>query len=542
MLENVKCECGHVSPIGTVLCEACGNPIGEEIKDENSVIDMRYEGVARRSQTFNKTIVDKIWNFFASVKIAVYMIVIALLASILGTVFPQEMYIPVPKPASIYYEEAYGLLGKMYYLLGFHNLYTSWWYVSLLLAIGISLVVCSIDRVIPLYKALNKQKVKHSTNFLTRQRLATTMPVSHQWGSQIGKVEEQLKKRHYHIRRDGDSLLAEKSRFSRWGPYINHIGLIIFLIGVLLRLVPGWYLDQYVWVRDGETKKVPETEYYVKSEGFSVEYYDKDEFVEDIGLDENQKVIKTYKTKAVLYKNVNEGLPGSEPKLEEVTRHDILVNHPLEYEDLQLFQSGQKPNSLSALNMSLVKEETGEQIGTFKIDLFEPEDVYQIKDGTSIEVLEYYPDFELNKEKKPSTKSSTPNNPAFILNVISPETPKGEKVWLFLGSYLPAPGVENYYGFQFSMPDLTNITGLMVRKDKSLPLIYFGCFISMLGLIMGFYWQHRRVWIQTEGKTVYLAGHTNKNWFGLKNEMENVMKKADISVQLEDKAKGGKSS
>lgn len=541
-MENVKCECGHVSPVGTVLCEACGNPIGKEIKDDSSIIDMRYEGVARRSQTFNKTIVDKVWNFFSSVKIAVYMIVIALLASVLGTVFPQEVYIPVPKPASIYYEEAYGILGKIYYLLGFHNLYTSWWFVSLLLAIGISLVVCSIDRVVPLYKALNKQKVKHSTNFLTRQRLATTFPVPGNWEPELGRVEDQLKKRHYQIRREGNSLLAEKSRFSRWGPYINHIGLIIFLIGCLLRLVPGWYLDQYVWVRDGETKKVPETEYYVKSEGFSVEYYDESEFPEDIGLEKGQKVIKTYKTKAVLYENVNEGLPGSEPKLEEVTRHDILVNHPLKYEDLQLFQSGQKPNSLGALNMSLVKEKTGEQIGTFKIDLFEPKDVYQINDATKIEILEYYPDFELSKEKKPSTKSSTPNNPAFILNVISPDAPKGEKMWLFLGSYLPAPGVENLYGFKFAMPDLTNITGLMVRKDKSLPLIYFGCFITMMGLVMGFYWQHRRIWIQTEKDMVYLAGHTNKNWFGLKNEIELVMKKADIPVTIEDKAKGGKSS
>ena len=24
--------------------------------------------------------------------------------------------------------------------------------------------------------------------------------------------------------------LAEKGRFSRWGPYVNHVGLIIFLI------------------------------------------------------------------------------------------------------------------------------------------------------------------------------------------------------------------------------------------------------------------------------------------------------------------------
>jgi cytochrome c biogenesis protein len=532
-MENVKCECGHVNPVGTYLCESCKNPLDEHQKGKDTPIDMRYEGVARRSQTYNKTIVDKVWNFFSSVKNAVYMIIIVLIASIIGTIFPQEQYIPVPKPANIFYEETYGVLGKFYYLLGFHKLFSSWWYVSLLLMIGISLVICSIDRVVPLYKALKNQTVKHSVNFLVRQKLAASVATPTDWEDKLARIEAALKTRKYRVRRDGDALLAEKGRFSRWGPYINHVGLIIFLIGALLRLVPGFYLDQYVWVRDGETKKLPETNYYVKSEGFSIDYYDKSEFPEDLGFKDDQKVVKQYNTKAVLYENMNANLPGAEPKLQEVKRSDIIVNHPLDYNGLMLFQSGQKPNTLSALNMTLVKEKSGEEIGKFKIDLYNPQTEYPINDKTKIQILEYYPDFELTADKKPSTKSSNPDNPAFILNVITPETPKGEKSWLFLGSYLAAPGQENIYSFKFSMPDLTNITGLMVRKDKSIPVIYLGCFISMLGLVMGFYWQHRRVWVQTEGKSVYVAGHTNKNYFGLKNEILNVFGKAAVDIPLD---------
>lgn len=50
-MEDIKCQCGHANPVGTYLCEACGNPIGVEVKDKDTVIDMRYEGAARRSQT-----------------------------------------------------------------------------------------------------------------------------------------------------------------------------------------------------------------------------------------------------------------------------------------------------------------------------------------------------------------------------------------------------------------------------------------------------------------------------------------------------------
>ena len=60
---------------------------------------------------------------------------------------------------------------KLYYELGFHNLYSSWWYLLLIASIGVSLVICSLDRVIPLYRALKRQKITRHEEFLKRQRL-----------------------------------------------------------------------------------------------------------------------------------------------------------------------------------------------------------------------------------------------------------------------------------------------------------------------------------------------------------------------------------
>lgn len=104
----------------------------------------------------------------------VWLIVITLLASAVGTIFPQEMYIPPGVTPSEYYEQEYGFLGQLYYQLGFNKLYSSWWYIILIASIGVSLVICSLDRVIPLYKALKKQGVKRHPSFLKRQRLYGT--------------------------------------------------------------------------------------------------------------------------------------------------------------------------------------------------------------------------------------------------------------------------------------------------------------------------------------------------------------------------------
>src|SRR5699024_1370647 len=69
-MKKIKCECGHVNPEETILCESCGKPIEEnqhvEGNDKRKLLNMRYDGTARRSLTYNKSIVDKIWNFFSS--------------------------------------------------------------------------------------------------------------------------------------------------------------------------------------------------------------------------------------------------------------------------------------------------------------------------------------------------------------------------------------------------------------------------------------------------------------------------------------------
>ncbi|WP_337020415.1 cytochrome c biogenesis protein ResB, partial [Oceanobacillus massiliensis] len=255
-MDNVKCECGHINPEGTVLCEACGKPIeGNQHIDGNEdhkLLNMRYDGSARRSQTHNKSIIDKIWSFFSSVKVGVWLIVIALTASMIGTIFPQEMYIPATaesRDPAIFYEDTYGIFGLIYYQLGFHQLYSSWWYMILIALIGISLVICSLDRFIPLYKALKRQKAKRHESFLNRQRLySESENISEQ---DIEILKANLKKSRYNVRDENGHILAEKGRFSRWGPYVNHIGLIIILVAAILRSTPLMFTDEYVWVREG---------------------------------------------------------------------------------------------------------------------------------------------------------------------------------------------------------------------------------------------------------------------------------------------------
>ncbi|WP_242142623.1 MULTISPECIES: cytochrome c biogenesis protein ResB [unclassified Bacillus cereus group] len=529
MLEQIKCECGHVNPIGTIFCESCGKPF--ENNESAKLLDMRYEGSARRSLTQTKTIVDKIWSFFSSVKVGVWLIVITLLASAIGTIFPQEMYIPPGVTPSEYYEQEYGFLGELYYQLGFNHLYSSWWYIILIASIGVSLVICSLDRVIPLYKALKKQGIKRHPSFLKRQRLYGTGSPKE---GELDTIQTNLKKRNYNVRVDGENILAEKGRFSRWGPYVNHVGLIIFLFGAMLRVLPSMYVDESVWIRDGETKEIPGTngEYYLKNEKFIKEVYDKENDEDkkfDTAIDRigDKMIAKNYQTNAVLYKAVGKKVAGQKPKLEKVKEAKIRVNEPLKFNHFALYQYSYKESEFRSMSFHLQNKETKQKWGPVKVDLNHPKESYDLGNGYSLTLLSYFPDFYFDESGKPNTKTKLPNNPAFVFKMFTPKTPQGEISFVGIQQNIEPEG-NNKYKLAFAGVEMQNATALVVRKDLTLWILGVGGFIFMVGVIQGMYWNHRRIWIQRVKDEWWIAGHTNKNWFGLRKDIERVLEGTSI--------------
>lgn len=537
-MNKVKCECGHVNPEGTILCESCGNTIAvREKTDSKKLLDMKYDGSARRSQTYKKTIVDKIWNFFSSVKVGVWIIVLLLIASALGTVFPQELYIPPTVTASEFYKDEYGILGQLYYMLGFHNLYGSWWYMVLVASLGISLVIASLDRFVPLYRALKKQGVTRHESFMKRQRLFSATKTNELPAEMI---KERLAARRYKIREENGNIFAEKGRFSRWGPYVNHCGLIIFLIGAMLRFVPGMYVDEVLWLREGETAVIPGTDgkYYLKNEKFIMEVYEKDKedevFEDAISRVGDGSVVKNFQSNVVLYERKGEIVHGATPELEEIQKKQIRVNEPLKFDSFSLYQVDYKLNELNKMTFSLIDKETEESFGEITVDLLDPQKEYDLGNGYKVEIATYLPDFYFDDDGEPATKTRVPNNPAFVFNMITPDKPEGETSFVAIQQTIE-PNGDNKYKLKFENVETKNLTALTVRKDLTLWILGLGGAIFMIGVIQGMYWNHRRIWIKKNEDEILIAAHTNKNWYGIQNEMKTIFKDTALTIPKEQK-------
>lgn len=556
MLDNTKCECGHQNAVGTVLCEYCGKPLVDD--QGNAPLEMRYDGVARRSQKQNPNVIDRVWRFFSSVKVAVILILVTACLIAIGTIFEQEYF--VGGDAAVFYAEKYGVIGEWYYLLGFSDMYNAWWFKLLIIMIGASLVICSLDRVLPLYRALSKQQIRKHMSFLTRQKVVFRgkLPKERYEQSEtaasqfIDELTPILHKRGYRVYREDTALLAEKHRFSRWGPYINHIGLIIMLLMLLLRGIPGWYMDQSLAFLEGVPRPIPDTPYYLLNEQFTVEFYEEDEFPVEL-QNQGRIVPKRYETKAVLFECIADcDVPGAEPVLKEVARHDIEVNKPLSYEGLLAYQMDYRETpQINAIRVYLTDRTTNESYGPIELSTINPKETYEAGPYRII-LRDYYPEFDIGETGEPVTKSRNPLAPAFIFLLQGPGLSEDGDIFIYFArdidkerfsqDLLNGALAERFELGALSMEDvsISRFTSyLNIRIDRALPYILVGGIIFIIGVAMGVYWQHRRIWLRIDdGDALTIGAHTNKNWFGIRKELADALQKLGIAVdhkQLERK-------
>ena len=90
-----------------------------------------------------------IWNFFSSVKLALFTLCSLAVTSILGTIIPQ-------KEASEFYISKYGAkTAQFFQLFDIPDMYNSWWFLSLLGLLSANLIICSIDRFPGVWKQIN---------------------------------------------------------------------------------------------------------------------------------------------------------------------------------------------------------------------------------------------------------------------------------------------------------------------------------------------------------------------------------------------------
>lgn len=453
---------------------------------------------------------DRFWRFFASVRLAIVLIFLIALAAVLGSLIQQEGAYPSSLPPEIYYPMEYGTYGEIMYKLGLTRMYSSWWFLLLLVLFGINLIVCSIDRFVPLIKALRNPKVSRSRRFIASRQVYTQLQTDKPTEEALDIVVERFRKEGYKVFREDVTAYADKGRWGRYGPYITHIGLLLLLVATLGMAVPGWYHDEFFWVAEGESVRVPHTDFVVRNDGFHVEFYE----------DGRPRL---FQTDAVI---IDEG--------RERFTQPIRVNEPLVYKRVNLLQASYE-FLLGETSFDLLRHVPGEaepqNLGLLAIDLQNPAAEYRVGEDTTVTVVNYLPDFAMDPTLGPISKSPDPLNPVFILQIQHADEPAEPAILFLLQPDFVLPGLESPYTFRLADVQILARSGLISHKNLALPYIYTGLIITVLGVFLSFYLYHRRVWIRCEEGLIDIGAISNKHAFSLERELTRLV--AAIKADLE---------
>lgn len=92
-----------------------------------------------------------IWKMLHSMKFGIILLIIIGVSSIAGTLIPQDNILG-------FYESTYSPgFFKIIKALSLHKVYSSWWFITMVLVLSLNLILCSVKRLPSIIKRLKRK-------------------------------------------------------------------------------------------------------------------------------------------------------------------------------------------------------------------------------------------------------------------------------------------------------------------------------------------------------------------------------------------------
>ena len=437
---------------------------------------------------------NSIWSFFASVKLALFVLFFLASASVIGTVIPQN------SPAEEYVKLYGANMARLFQILDFQDMYNSWWFVLLLVMLGLNLTICTIERLPNVWRLVVLDNLTTDIDRLAgmrpnKQILTSMAPEEAAAKARAGLAENGWQAKEA-VRDNGILLFAQKGPWTRLGVYAVHSSILIIFAGAMIGsyfgykgsvMIPETRSTDSIYAF-GDQKEI-KLGFEVLCKRFTLTKYPNGapkEFRSDLAILENGK---------------------------EVLTKSIVVNDPLSYKGHTFYQSSYQ--SYQKFLISL----TDNQSKNAELFLVEPgKEIKWPLEEVSFGIINR----ELNQTSmqyryKIWFKDSSGAAESFWIV-------DGDTATVKLGDTEYAFGLKEFFA-----------TGLQVTKDPGVWYVYIGCAIMLLGLMVAFFLSHRRIWVfikrETDETSVLVSGNANKN----KPTFEKNF--AAVSASIEEKLK-----
>ena len=422
-----------------------------------------------------------LYRFFTSVKVAIVLLILLIAASVAGTLIPQQR-------TAAEYAARYGQLAGLFQGLQLTRLYSSFWFIALLVLFALNLVVCTLARLPAKLQRALRPRLETEPRHIQAMRVCDKARLPLPLAGARALVVRELERRRYRVRQSeapGRVHIAAGGRVAGlFGSDVVHLGLLVILAGGIVSGLTGRRGD--LTLREGQTAPVA-------GAGFSLRL---DDFVTDLYPDGS---VRDWKSRLSV---IEDGRPVLEKTIE--------VNHPLAHRGFVFYQSGygwdwENPE----LELRLKKKSDPGFLKELRVRPGERAPVDA--EGLEVQVSRFIPDFVLDERNQPSTRSAQPNNPAaFIEGRRGAETVFSGWVFARFPDFTRLHGAEETdLAFELKDVKAPEYSVIQSAKDPGALWIWVGCTLLMAGLFLAFYWPTREVRLvleESQGRTELTAG------------------------------------
>jgi cytochrome c biogenesis protein len=423
---------------------------------------------------FQKTV-----KLFTDLKFALLVLGIIAFISSFGTVIEQDETIEYYQQNYPVFKPIYGFINwQVISFFGLDHVYTTWWFLSLLLILGICLVSCTFTRQIPL--------LENSKEFLFKKQKKSflILPFVIQFKNFLYLKENillKLQSLNFYIFQYGNLIYGYKGLIGRVSPILVHISLLIILSGSswgafnnfkAQELLPtGEVFHIQNPIKIGKLTNLPSMN--VRINDFWVEY-------------ENNKIHQFYSNLSILNSN------GTEIKTQTIS-----VNNPLHYKTIDFYQS-----DWNLLGIRIQNQKTS-QIYEFPL--------FPLKQNTKSWITWI-----------PTTSTQTT---ALIFDQVQKTFTAYDENGKFLKNY----NVGEMFDSQYKMLEVIPASGLQIKYDPSIVIIYFGFGLLMLTACLS-YLPYTQFWLYSDEFVSWIGSSTNRGKIQLEIDFENLIRSIEEKV------------
>ncbi|MBD2445652.1 cytochrome c biogenesis protein [Nostoc sp. FACHB-152] len=430
-----------------------------------------------------KVIRQEILPVLTDLRLAIALLLLIALFSVSGTVIEQGQS---PAFYQANYPEHPALFGfltwKVIQVVGLDHVYRTWWFLSLLVLFGTSLTACTFTRQLPALKAAQRWKYYEEPRQFNKLALSAELDT----GS-LNTLTEILQNRRYKIFPDKDKdniLYARKGIVGRIGPIIVHVGIVAILLGGIWGAMTGFVAQEMI--ASGNTFQVKNivdagpwaNSQDLKNWGVRVNRFWID-YTPSGGIDQ------FYSDLSVLN---NEG--------KEVDHKKIFVNQPLRYHGVTFYQTDW---GISAVRFQFNNSPVF-QIPMAQLDTNNKGRIW----GTWIPT-------------KPDLSEGVSLIAKDLQGMVLIYDAKGQLI-----DTVRAGMATKINNTNLKIIDVVGSTGLQIKSDPGIPIVYAGFAILMAGVVMS-YFSHSQIWALQKGDRLYVGGKTNRAQVAFEREVLEIL-------------------